>query len=153
MVTAVPKIDASRTVEINAPLARVYEIAADVPGAERWRDQVVSIEVLETDAEGRATLVEEVTDAKVKKVKNTLRFSYDPPTGMGWEQERGELKSLVGGWKFEKLGEDRTSATFWLDGDPGRMLGMLLRGPAMALVKDAMTKDPTEGLKREAESA
>jgi ribosome-associated toxin RatA of RatAB toxin-antitoxin module len=153
MVTPVPKIDASRTVEIDAPLARVYEIAADVPGAERWRNQVVEIEVLETDDEGRATLVEEVTDAKVKKVRTHLRFSYDPPNGMDWEQEKGEMKSLTGGWRFEALDEGRTRATFTLNGDPGRMLGMLLRGPAMGIVEDLMTKDPTDGLKREAESA
>jgi ribosome-associated toxin RatA of RatAB toxin-antitoxin module len=145
------RMEASRSVEIDAPLERVYEIAADVPGAERWRSQVVEIEVLETDDQGRATLVEEVTDAKVKKVRTRLRFSYDPPSGMDWEQEKGDMKSLTGGWRFEDLGDDRTRATFSLDGDPGRVLGLLLRGPAMDLVKDAVTKDPTDGLKREAE--
>ncbi len=145
-------LKASRTVEISAPLERVYEIAADVPGAERWRNQVVSIEVLESDGEGRATLVEEVTDAKVKKVTNRLRFSYQPPSGLSWVQEKGDLKSLTGNWRFEEIGAGRTSATFSLDGDPGRVLGLLLRGPAMAIVSDLMTKDPTDGLKREAES-
>jgi uncharacterized membrane protein len=147
------RIEASRTVEIDAPLDRVYEIAADVPGAERWRDQVVEIEVLETDSEGRAVLVEEVTDAKVRKIRTRLRFAYQPPDGMTWEQEKGELKSLSGSWAFEALGENRTRATFSLDGDPGRVLGLLLRGPTMGIVKDAMTKDPTEGLKRTAEAA
>ncbi len=147
------RIEASRSVEIDAPLDRVYAIAADVPGAERWRNQVVEIEVLETDSEGRAVLVEEVTDAKVKKVRTLLRFAYQPPDGMTWEQEKGELKSLTGSWAFEALDEGRTRATFSLDGDPGRVLGLLLRGPAMGIVKDAMTKDPTDGLKRTAESA
>jgi len=142
------RLDASRTVEIGAPLARVYEVAADVPGAERWRNQVVEIDVLETDAEGRATLVEEVTDAKVKKVRTRLRFTYDPPNGLSWEQEKGEMKSLAGGWRFEVIDEGRTRATFSLDGDPGRIFGLLLRGPAMGIVKDLMTKDPTDGLKR-----
>jgi uncharacterized membrane protein len=145
-------MEASRTVEIDAPLERVYEIASDVPGAERWRNQVVEIEVLETDDQGRAVLVEEVTDAKVKKVRTRLRFSYSPPDRMDWEQEKGEMKSLSGGWRFEDLGDGRTKATFSLDGDPGRVLGLLLRGPAMDLVKDAVTKDPTDGLKRWAES-
>lgn len=147
-----PNIDASRTVEINAPLDRVYAIASDVPGAEKWRNQVVEIDVLKKDAEGRATLVEEVTDAKVKKVKTTLRFSYHPPDAMSWEQEKGEMKWLRGGWKFEDLGDGRTKATFSLEADPGRMFGLLLRGPAMGIVSDLMTKDPTEGLKREAEA-
>ncbi len=148
-----PRIQTSRTVEIDAPLDRVYEIAADVPGAERWRGQVVEIDVLETDDHGRAILVEEVTDAKVKKVRTRLRFTYDPPKGMDWEQEKGDMKSLTGGWRFEEIDAGRTRATFSLDGDPGRMLGMLLRGPAMGIVEDLMTKDPTDGLKREAEGS
>ena len=146
-------INASRSVEIDAPLDRVYAIASDVPGAEKWRNQVVEIEVLEKDSEGRATLVEEVTDAKVKKVTTVLRFAYQPPDAMSWEQEEGEMKWLKGGWKFDDLGDGRTKATFSLEADPGRMLGMLLRGPAMTVVSDLMTKDPTDGLKREAESS
>jgi uncharacterized membrane protein len=145
-------IDASRSVEIAAPLERVYEIASDVPGAERWRNQVISINVMEKDAEGRATLVEEVTDAKIKKVTTRLRFAYDPPNGMSWEQEKGEMKWLRGGWSFDDLGDGRTRATFKLEADPGRMMGLLLRGPAMGIVSELMTKDPTDGLKREAES-
>ncbi len=147
------KIEASRTVEIGAPLERVYAIAADVPGAERWRNQVVAIEVLESDDEGRATLVEETTDAKVKKVTNRFRFSYQPPDGLSWVQEKGDLKSLTGNWRFEAIDAANTRATFSLDGEPGRVLGLLLRGPAMGIVTDLMTKDPTEGLKREAESS
>ena len=146
------KIEASRTVEIAAPLERVYEIAADVPGAERWRNQVVAIEVLETDEEGRATLVEETTDAKVKKVTNRFRFSYQPPGGLSWVQEKGDLKSLTGNWRFEAVDADTTRATFSLEGDPGRVLGLLLRGPTMGIVTDLVTKDPTDGLKRWAES-
>jgi uncharacterized membrane protein len=144
----VANLNASRSVEIHAPLDRVYEIASDVPGADRWRNQVVSINVLETDAEGRATLVEEVTDAKVKKVTTRLRFSYSPPSGLSWEQEKGEMKWLKGNWRLEDLGDGRTKATFSLEADPGRMLGLLLRGPAMGIVSDLMTKDPTDGLKK-----
>jgi hypothetical protein len=145
-------LEASRTVEIEAPLDRVYEIAADVGTADRWQERTVSVEVLETDAEGRATLCEYVADAKVKRVKSRLRFSYDPPGGLSWVQEKGELKSLRGSWDFEELGPDRTRATYALVGDPGRILGMLLRGPIEGVVKDLMTKDATEGLKRFAES-
>jgi uncharacterized membrane protein len=152
-VVGMGKIEASRTVEIAAPLERVYAIAADVPGAARWRSQVVSIDVLEEDDEGRATLVEEVTDAKVKRVTNRLRFSYQPPDGLSWTQEKGDLKSLTGSWSFEAVDPARTRATFQLQGDPGRVLGLLLRGPTMSIVTDLVTKDPTDGLKREAESA
>ena len=77
----------------------------------------------------RAELVETESDAKVKTVKARLRFSYDEPTGIEWVQEKGDTKSLRGWWTFEDLGGGRTRATYGLDVDPGRMLGLLLRGP------------------------
>jgi hypothetical protein len=112
---------------------------------------MISVEVLDTDAEGRATRVETLSDAKVKQVRTRLRFSYDPPGGLSWEQEKGDAKWLRGSWAFEALGERRTRATYSLEADPGRILGLLLRGPVEGKVKELLTTDPTEGLKREAE--
>jgi hypothetical protein len=50
------------------------------------------------------------------------------------------------------LGEGRTRATYALSADPGRMLGMLLRGPAEAKVRDFLLGGAAEGLKQRAES-
>ena len=58
-----------------------------------------------------------------------MRFSYAPPTRLTWTQVKGDLKSVEGSWELEDLGGGRTRATYELDGDPGRMLGMLIRGP------------------------
>ena len=99
----------------------------------------------------RPALVETVSDAKVKEAKAILRYSYDPPGRISWEQESGDVKSLVGHWEFTELGPERTEATYALRGDPGRMLGMLLRGPVVDKVKEALTKGAAEGLKAEAE--
>jgi hypothetical protein len=62
------------------------------------------------------------------------------------------MKWLNGSWTLEDLGEGRTRATYSLVGDPGRMLGLLLRGPVEGKVKEFLTKDAAEGLKRAAES-
>jgi hypothetical protein len=142
---------ATRTVEIDASPERCYEIAADIPGSADWQQTMISVEVLETDAEGRATRVETLSDAKVKQVRTRLRFSYDPPGGLSWEQEKGDAKWLRGSWAFEAVGEGRTRATYSLEADPGRILGLLLRGPVEGKVKELLTTDPTEGLRREAE--
>ncbi len=144
-------LEADRTVEIEAPLARCYEIVSDLDSTPEWQDSMISLEVLERDREGRAALVETVSDAKVKQVTSRISFSYHPPDEMRWEQEKGELKSLRGSWKLESLAEDRTRATYSLRADPGRMLGMLLRGPVEGKVKEFLTKDAAEGLKRQAE--
>ena len=144
-------IHASHAVEIDAPRDRVYEVAADVPGATAWNPATEEVDVIETDREGRAELVELKADAMVKKTKSTMRFRYDPPNGLSWTQEKGEVKSLDGRWELTELDDNRTQAAYILDFDPGRMLGMLLRGPVEGKVKEFLTKGAAEGLKQHIE--
>ena len=141
-----------RTVEIDAPIERCFEIAANVEAAPEWQGSLQDVEVLERDGDKRAALVETKSDAKVKSVKALLRFSYDAPTRIEWVQEKGETKSLRGWWDFEDLGGERTRATYALETDPGRVLGMLLRGPMQGIVMDFLLGGAAEGLKSQAES-
>jgi uncharacterized membrane protein len=144
-------IKGERSVEIEAPIDRCYEIAADIERAADWQGSLQDVEVLERDDERRPALVETESDAKVKRVRSVLRFSYEPPSAIRWVQEKGETKSLTGSWSFEDLGDGRTRATYTLEADPGRMLGLLLRGPAEAKVRDFLVGNAAEGLKRRAE--
>jgi uncharacterized membrane protein len=144
-------IKGDRTVEIDAPIERCYEIAADIENSPEWQGSLKDVEVLERDGERRALLVETESDAKVKSVRAVLRFSYEPPTAIRWVQEKGDTKSLIGSWSFEDLGGGRTRATYALEADPGRMLGMLLRGPAEAKVRDFLVGNAADGLKEKAE--
>jgi carbon monoxide dehydrogenase subunit G len=121
--------------EIDAPLAEVWAVVEDVLTAPDWQGGLVSITALERDRERRPTLVESVSDIKVRQVKTQVRFSYEPPTRLSWSQEKGDLKSVEGSWVLEDLGEGRTRATYSLDGDPGRVLGMLIRGPVEAAAR------------------
>lgn len=146
------RIEGERTVEIDAPLERCYEIAADIENAPEWQGSLKDVEVLEKDGEGRAVLVETKSDAKVKTVSARLRFSYDPPGSITWVQEKGDTKALDGSWTLEDAG-GKTRATYALSADPGRMLGMLLRGPAESAVRDFLLGGAAEGLKTKAESA
>ena len=145
------ELQASWTVEIAAPRERCWEVAADVPGSPAWQGTLEEVHVLESDADGRAKVVETVSDASVKKVRARLRFAYQPPGGITWEQEKGELKWLTGSWAFEELAPDRTRATYALRADPGRILGMLLRGPIEGKVKEMLTRGAAEGLKEHVE--
>jgi uncharacterized membrane protein len=145
-------ISGERSVEIDAPVERCYEIASDINHAPEWQGSLKDVEVIERDGEKRALLVETESDAKVKTVKATLRFSYEPPSAIRWVQEKGDTKSLIGSWTFEDIGDGRTRATYALEADPGRMLGMLLRGPAEAKVRDFLLGDAAAGLKQRAEA-
>jgi carbon monoxide dehydrogenase subunit G len=121
--------------EIEAPIEEVWALVEDVLIAPEWQGGLVSVAALERDGEGRPTLVESVSDIKVRQVKTQVRFSYEPPTRLSWSQEKGDLKSVEGSWLLEDLGEGRTRATYTLDGDPGRVLGMLIRGPVEAAAR------------------
>ena len=138
--------------EVDAPIQRCFEIAANIEAAPEWQGSLQDVEVLERDGEKRATLVETKSDAKVKSVRALLRFSYDEPTRIEWIQEKGDTKALRGSWTFEDLGDGKTRATYGLESDPGRVLGMLLRGPAETAVRDFLLGGAAEGLKRQAES-
>jgi uncharacterized membrane protein len=145
-------ISGERSVEIDAPMERCYEIASDIANAPEWQGSLKDVEVLERDAQKRAVLAETESDAKVKTVRSMLRFSYEEPTAIRWKQEKGDTKSLIGWWTFEDLGDGRTRATYGLEADPGRVLGMLLRGPAETKVRDFLLGDAAEGLKKKAEA-
>jgi uncharacterized membrane protein len=146
-------LEASFSVDVAAPRDRCFEIAADIETAPKWQGSLESVEVLERDREGRPLVVNTVSDASIKKVSSRLRFSYQPPGGIAWEQEKGEVKWLTGSWTFEEAGEGHTHATYGLRADPGRILGILLRGPVEGKVKELLTRGAAEGLKREAEEA
>ena len=145
-------IRGERTVDIDAPVERVFAIAADIEQAPEWQASLKDVEVLDRDGERRATSVETESDAKVRTIRSRLRFTYDEFTAITWEQERGDVKALHGWWRFEDLGAGRTRAVYGLEVDPGRMLGMLLRGPAEDKVRDFLVGGAAEGLKERAEA-
>lgn len=145
-------IKGEKTVEIDAPVERCFEIAADIEHAPDWQEALKDVEVLSTDAEGRAEVVNTKSDAKVKTVSTRLRFAYHPNDRIAWTQEKGDVKSLEGWWTLEDIGEGRTRASYGLAVDPGRMLGMLLKGPAESAVRDFLLGGAADGLKRQAES-
>jgi uncharacterized membrane protein len=144
-------ITGERSVEIDAPIERCFEIAANVEGAIEWQGSLKDVEVLERDGDRRAELVDTRSDAKVKTVSSRLRFTYEEPTAIHWVQEKGDSKAVTGSWTFEDLGDGRTRATYALEVDPGRMLGMLIRGPVEGQVRDFLLGGAAEGLKEYAE--
>jgi uncharacterized membrane protein len=146
------RIEGERTVEIDAPIERCFEIAADIENAPEWQGSLRDVDVLETDGDGRQVVVETESDAKVKTVKARLRFSYFPNDRIEWVQEKGDVKELDGWWNFEDLGGGRTQASYGLSVDPGRILGMLVRGPVVDQVRDFLLGGAAEGLKEKAES-
>jgi ribosome-associated toxin RatA of RatAB toxin-antitoxin module len=146
-------IDGSASTEIEAPIDAVYAVAADVEGSPRWQPEIKVAECLERDG-GEQTLVHMETDAKVRTLGSEMRFGYERPTRISWAQEDGDLKSVEGSWELEDLGAGRTRATYRLEVDLGRVLGMVIRGPVVGVLRGQLVDSMPEKLKRfvEAES-
>ena len=132
------QLGGKKSIEVDASPAACWAVAADTASAPEWQDGMDSMTVLERDGEGRPALVEITSDIKVKKVTTKVRFTYQEPTRVSWVQEKGDLKRLDGAWVLEDLGGDRTRVTYELDGDPGRVLGMLIRGPVETKIREVM---------------
>jgi ribosome-associated toxin RatA of RatAB toxin-antitoxin module len=131
-------ITGSSTAEIEAPIEQVWDVVADVLSAPEWQDGLKDMEELERDADGRVTLVESASDAKVRTIKSTVRFAYDAPTRLDWRQEKGELKSVDGSWELADLGDDRTRAVYSLEVELGRMLSLVIRGPLVDVLRSQL---------------
>jgi carbon monoxide dehydrogenase subunit G len=145
-------VTGSSTAEIDAPLEQVWNVVEDVEDAPNWQGGLKGLHALERDDDGRAIVCEADNDAKVLSVKSTVRFSYDPPTRLAWEQEKGQLKSVNGSWHLEDLGDGRTRATYSLEVDPGRKLGMIVRGPLVDVLRDMLAGARAGELKQRVEN-
>jgi uncharacterized protein YndB with AHSA1/START domain len=145
------RLGGSASVEIDAPLEHVWTVVEDVMSAPQWQGGLDRMTELERDAEGHATLVETENDIKVRRIKASVRFHYEPPTRLSWTQEKGDMKSVEGAWELEDLGGGRTRATYTLDTDLGRVLGMLVRGPAEAALRAIFVNGRPGELKRRVE--
>ena len=146
-------ITGSSTAEIQAPLDKVWALVEDVERAPDWQGGLKGMHALERDGDGRAIVCETESDAKVRTIKSVVRFTYAGPSTLTWKQEKGELKSVDGRWELEDLGGDRTRATYKLDVELGRMLGMIIRGPLIDLLRDMLVSARAGELKKAIESS
>jgi carbon monoxide dehydrogenase subunit G len=143
----------SSTAEIHAPLETVWALVQDVESAPDWQGGLKSMRAIDRDEEGRAIRCEAATDAKVKTVKSIVRFTYDGPLRLSWTQEKGDLKSVNGSWELEDLGGNRTRATYSIDADLGRTLGMLIRGPVVDVLRHVLAGARAGELKKAIENS
>ncbi len=142
----------SSTAEVDAPLDKVWALVQDVERAPQWQGGLKSIHALERDDDGHAILCQTESDAKVRTIKSTVRFTYSGPTTLSWRQEQGELKSVDGRWELEDLGGNRTRTTYSLEVDLGRVLSLVIRGPLVDLVRSMLVGARAGELKRAIES-
>jgi len=92
----------------------VWALVADVERAPQWQGGLKAVHALERDDDGHAIVCQTESDARVRTIKSTVRFTYDGPATLAWRQEKGELKSVDGRWSWRTLaGTGRGRPTRW----------------------------------------
>ena len=144
-------MEGSASADIDAPLGEVWAVVEDVASAPDRQGGMDTMEVRERDEKGRAHLCETATDIGPRTVRSVVRFTYEPQQRLTWTQIKGDLKHVVGSWELDDLGGGRTRATYSLHGDPGRILGMLARGPVADKVRAVIIDSRPDELKQRVE--
>jgi ribosome-associated toxin RatA of RatAB toxin-antitoxin module len=123
-----PVITGSSSADADVPIDRCWALVEDVAIAPEWQGGLLAMDVVERDDQGRALICDAVSDAKLRKVKTRVRFTYDGPSRLSWKMLEGDLTSMEGSWDLEDLGGGRTRVTYTVAVDPGS-IPPFVRGP------------------------
>lgn len=146
------KLSDSASTDVAAPIEAVWRIVQDVAGWPAWQATLGSLDILEQDADGRASLCAVEFDAKVTTIKLTLACSYSPLEQMTFERVSGDLASLSGSWRLQDLGDGRTRATYQLDANPGGVLNFFLNDERVGKLRETLVDVRPGELKARAEA-
>ncbi len=146
------KLSDSASTDIDAPIDTVWPIVQDVAGWPQWQATLGSLDILESDADGRASLCAVQFDAKVTTIKMKLSCAYSAPSRMTFARVSGDLSDLSGSWALQDLGDGRTQATYQLDVNPGGVLNFFLNAERIGKLRETLVDVRPGELKARAEA-
>lgn len=129
---------------IPAPADKIIEALTDFETFPDWQASVLECEVLERDEEGLGSLIRMKVDAKVRKVDYVVRYTYDLPHGLGWEQVSGDLTENTGRYTFTPRADGATDVTV----DIVAEVGFFVPGPMKKLIREQSLKNSLRELKK-----
>mgnify|MGYP000591365266 CR=1 FL=1 len=106
----------SATVEIDAPLAEVAEALYNIAGYPEWLSSIKSVEVVESDGEGRVLKANVSVDAGVMKDRATLEYDWSAaPSEVTFSLDEADLMTAMDGkYILKALDSDTTQVTYQL---------------------------------------
>ncbi len=136
-----------RTSEASAPPETVFAVAADLAAYPDWATGVAAVEILETDASGRASRARFEVDGFIKRIAYELAYEYDPPHRISWHALPGDdIKVMEGYYEF-RTKEEGTEIVYALRVEPAFVVPGFLRRQAEKQIVQAALR----GLCRRAE--
>jgi ribosome-associated toxin RatA of RatAB toxin-antitoxin module len=140
-------VEGTRTIDLPVGLNAVYDTVAAVDAYPAWQSIVGELEILERDADGRALLVATAFATGPVTLRLVLRYAYDPPHTVRCMLERGDVKDLRSTWTLQG-DAGATQAAYHVEVDPGRRLGLLLRGGVADRLRAKVVDGTVEDLRR-----
>jgi uncharacterized membrane protein len=122
---------------VAAPPDKIIAALTDFDAFPEWQSSVMECEVLERDDEGRGSLIRMKVDAKVRKVDYVVRYAYDLPHALSWEQVSGDLKENTGRYTFAPREDGATDVTV----DIVAEVGFFVPGPMKKLIREQSLKN------------
>lgn len=139
-----PDSDAHSEV-IDASLDDIVKALTDFDTYPQWQSGVLGCTVKERDAEGRGTLVDMYVDAKIKKIRYSVRYFYDLENRrMGWDYIGGDLRECSGRYRFTPRPGGGTEVTI----DIVTEVGFFIPGPMKKLIRDQALKNSMRDLRK-----
>ena len=124
---------------IQASPDDIVKALLDFESYPAWQSSVLGCTVKERDDEGRGTLIEMYVDAKVRKIRYTVRYFYDLDRGrFGFDYVEGDLKNCAGRYR---LTPQATGGGTEVSIDITTEVGFFLPGPMMRLIRDQALKN------------
>lgn len=90
---------------IDASPEQVRAVLLDFPSYPEWARDLKAVEVLETDADGRGSLVRYRAAGMGRSTTYTLRYDHTDPSRVAWKQTSGDVtRKLDGHYALEAAG-------------------------------------------------
>ncbi|GEL68346.1 MULTISPECIES: type II toxin-antitoxin system RatA family toxin [Myxococcus] len=126
---------ASRTIVVNAPIEKVFDVITQY---ERYPEFLPEVKGIRTEnRKGNTVDVHYKVDV-VKTINYSIHVTEERPTRMSWTYIKGEfMKDNRGSWVLEPEGEGKTKATYTVE----MALGALVpKSVVSALVETSLPK-------------
>ncbi|MCY1032188.1 SRPBCC family protein [Corallococcus sp. BB11-1] len=137
---------ATRTITINAPIEKVFDIITDYDRYAEFLSEVKKVST--SQRQGNTVQVHYEVDV-VKTIRYTIKVTEERPKRMSWTFVNGEvMKDNKGSWTLEPDGEGKTRATYNVE----MALGMLVPKAIVNGLVDNQLPKMLEAFKRRAEA-
>jgi ribosome-associated toxin RatA of RatAB toxin-antitoxin module len=138
---------ATRTIVINAPVEKVYDVITQYERYPEFLPEVKEVRV--ANRQGSTLELHYKVDV-VKTVRYSIRVTEERPRRMAWSFIEGEvMKDNKGSWLLEPEGEGKTRATYNVE----MALGLLVPKAVVNALVDTSLPKMLEAFKRRAEGA